>query len=124
MRATSVTWMPKWLRAADAVMRPPSLSLGVASVDLRDALLALVQGLGGLPVLDEHALDHLGDHVRVQHLARGRGRRAGEAHRHAGLGHLDEMLERGLLVPEGAVEEPLVDRHPAAAGGLDDLVVV
>src|SRR6185503_20350755 len=117
MRAMSVTWMPKWLRAAGAVMRSPSLALGVARVDLRDALVALVEGLGGLPVLDEHALDHLRDHVRVQHLARGRRRGPGEADRHAGLGHLDEVLERGLLVPERAVEEPLVDRDPAATGG-------
>ena len=59
-------------RSADA----GRLALGVPGVDLRDLLVALVERLGGLPVLDQHALDHLGDDVRVQHLAGRRRRRA------------------------------------------------
>jgi hypothetical protein len=46
----------------------------VPRVDLHDALVALVERAGGVPVVDEHALDHLRDHVRVEHLARGRRR--------------------------------------------------
>src|SRR5262245_28762490 len=51
-----------------------------AAVDLRDLLVALVECLGGFPVLDEDSLDHLRDDVRVQHLAGRRGRRARVAH--------------------------------------------
>src|SRR6185436_19989888 len=92
--------------------RPSRLALGVPDVDLRDLLVALVQRLGGFPVLDEHALDHLGDDVRVQHLAGRRRRRAGEADRHPRLRHLDEVGEGRLLLPERAVEESLVHRRP------------
>src|SRR5262249_12272605 len=86
--------------------REGSALLG-ARVDLGDLLVPLVERLGGLPVLDEHALDHLRDDLGVQHLAGRRGRRARVAHGHAGLRHLDEVLERGLPRPEGALEEAL-----------------
>src|SRR5262247_1539770 len=103
---------------------PPRSALLAARIDLGDLLVALLEGARGLPVVDEHALDHLRDHVGVQHLARGGRRRARIAHRHAGLRHLDEVLERGLAGPERALEQALVHGHPAAARRLDDLVVV
>src|SRR6266850_4217300 len=75
--------------------------LRVPGVDLDDPLVALLEGLRRLPALDQHPLDHLGDHVRVEHLAGRRGRRARIAQRNAGLGHVDEVPELGFLAPEG-----------------------
>src|SRR5262249_53393601 len=100
------------------------LPLRVPRVHLGDLLVALVEGPGRLPVLDEHALDHLRDDVGVQHFAGGGGGRARVAHGHARLRHPDEVRKGRLLLPEPAVEEPLVHGHPAAARRLDDLVVV
>src|SRR5262249_4891252 len=110
------------MTAADLARRSYSLgsALRVPRIDLGDLLVAFVQGLGGLPVLDEHALDHLWDDVRVQPLAGGRRRRARIAHRHPRLCHLDEVHEGRLFLPERAVEEPLVDGDPATSGRLDD----